>query len=340
MEILMKHTALSCCYFPTNVVFVDDNENFLNNVTLGLSLDLTYRKFSSISQFNQFLAKAPSQLTNNRWSRSAEDLTNTVTHGQHEIAINFHLLYEQIYNLDRYNEISVIVVDYAMPKCNGIDLCKAIRKSNPHIKTLLLTGEADHHLAVKAFNSNLIDKFLLKENIKEFTHILDNAIHELAQAYFCRTLEALSINLTGENPLLKHESFLELFNSVYESHKACEYYLVDASGGYLMLNKQGEAKWLIVKNDDDVRSYCELAEGEEELDDPDLKKLAEKTLLPFYHGEYLNIPITDWESHLLPAKKLVIKKIAYPYGIDTGFKNSIIDPQKIHGYGEYRAATK
>jgi len=324
----MKHAKLGCCYFPTNVVFVDDNENFLDSITMGLSSHFRYKTFSKIREFNQFLAKNTNLLKNNSWTKPTDSLSDCSEYEQHEIAVNLHLIHEQIYNLQRYDEISVVVVDYAMPECNGIDLCKTIRQHNLNIQILLLTGEADHQIAVDAFNKGLIDKFILKEKIETLGQKLNDIIAELAQNYFLHALGGVNSNLVGENSLQQQQPYLELFQSAYENHHACEYYLIDPSGGYLMLDENGNAKWLIVKNEEDIHSYCELAHNEQ-LDESIIMLLKQRKLMPFYHGEYLNIPLDEWKKHLLTADTLSTNGNTYAYAMDTGFENSVIEVGKI-----------
>jgi CheY-like chemotaxis protein len=335
----MEHPTLTCCYFPTTVVFIDDHESFVDTITSTLSLDFIYTPFVKVSAFNAFFTKHPSQLQQGNWTQSNDDIPYEPDYTHHDISVNFHLLHEQIYNKDRYKEISVAVVDYAMPECNGIELCQVIKKSNPNIQTLLLTGEADHQIAVDAFNKKLIDKFILKEKGRKFTANLDNTIYELAQDYFAKTFASLGMNVAANNPILKEPAFLELFKTTYNKHQACEYYLIDPSGGYLMLNSHGDATWLIVKNEEDFQVCCELANSEENLDANTLKLIKKKERIPFYHGEYLNIPTAGcWDDHLIKAEILTINKVQYPYAIYSGFQHTIIDAKKVHAFDEMKAA--
>jgi CheY-like chemotaxis protein len=337
----MEHSTLTCCYFPTTVAFIDDHETFVENITNTLNLAFNYTPFVNVAAFNNFFAKHPSQLQKNEWIQSIDDTNRYPDYSQHEVSVNFHLIHQQIYNANRYNEISVAVVDYAMPECNGLELCQVIKKNNPHVKTLLLTGEADHQTAVQAFNSNLIDKFILKSSSAGFAEALDKAIFQLAQAYFASTFESVKTNVMGKNALLNDPAFLALFNTIYKKHHACEYYLIDPTGGYLMLNAKGEATWLVVKNEEDFKVCCELAENEDNFDQKSLKLIQEKACIPFYHGDYLNIPMNkNWNNHLLTAEKLNLNGTLYSYAEYSGFQHSIIDKSKVRSFDEYKTHEK
>lgn len=333
----MEYPALSCCYFPTTVVFIDDHESFLKNITKSINPNLITKSFTKISAFKDFLEKNPSIILKSRWIELRENVEfQQMSINQQDVAINLNLLYEQIYKFNRYNEFSVAIVDYAMPEINGIDLCQMIKKINPNIKTLLLTGEADHQTAVDAFNNRLIDKFIKKGSDEDFIDNLNAAILQLTRDYFTQTFSSLNMNLTGVNPLLSQNAFLELFYKVYKQHNACEYYLVDPMGCFLMLNKQGEAMWLIVKDEQNYETYSELVHSENHFDQKNIELIQEKKLIPFYHGEYLNLPLPDeWSKHLLPSSVLKINDEAYPYAEYKGFSHTIIDPKKVHSFNEY-----
>lgn len=305
---------------------------------MGLSGNFKYNIFTNIQRFEEHLKNNPSQLKKIQWSKTSELLSTVDEFGKHTVSINFQAIYKQILNPSRYNEISVIIVDYAMPECNGIQLCNLIRKINPHVKTLLLTGEADNQIAVDAFNNKLIDKFLIKENIDTLWNKIDAAIAELSQEYFYHILENLIFNITDKNSLITNKSYIKLFQSVYDQHQACEYYMVDASGGYLMLNGNGDAKWLIAKNMEDVEVYTDLSQNEDELDQNLLEQIEQKQVIPFYHGEYLNLPQHQWGDHLLPAEKLVTDVGCYLYALDNGFSNSIIKKDSFQAYRQYNMA--
>ena len=335
MRDIMKHSKLGCCYFPTTVVFIDDHRVFLNSIVNSLKLDFIRVPFVKVSEFNKFLAAHPSQLQAAKWTQS-NDNVNYPDHTQHDISINFHTIYQQIYNKTRNNEICLAIIDYAMPACNGIELAQILKKSNPRLKILLLTGEADHQIAVDAFNKGFIDQFIVKEKGEAFLANLDRTIHKLSQDFFCEIFESFGINLTTKNPLLQENAFLELFNDIYKKHNACDYYLIDPTGGYLMLNAKREAQWLIIKNEEDFRVYCELADSEENIDNNNLTLIKEKKCIPFYHGEYMNLPPSEkWNDHLIASEILTIDGVNYPYATFSGFEHSIIDENKVYSFEQY-----
>ena len=70
-------------------------------------------------------------------------------------------LHEEIYNKDRFNDVSVIIVDYYMDEMNGIEVCETLSKHPA--KKILLTGGADkENIAIDAFNKGIIHRFINK----------------------------------------------------------------------------------------------------------------------------------------------------------------------------------
>ena len=112
--------------------------------------------------------------------------------------------------------------------------------------------------------------------------------------------------------------------------------MIDPTGGYLMLNAQGEPAWLIIKNKGDFRAYCELAEGEDNLSIDTLTLIKEKKQMPFYHGRYLNLPAgNEWDKHSIASEAFTIHGSNYVYTTLTDFKHSTIDEGKIYSFNQY-----
>ena len=59
-------------------------------------------------------------------------------------------------------EISLVISDYNMPKMNGLELLKKVQVKYPHILAIMLTGQAEIEIAVKAINEAGVYKFIQK----------------------------------------------------------------------------------------------------------------------------------------------------------------------------------
>ncbi len=73
---------------------------------------------------------------------------------------------DEVLSIIRAGMVKVVVLDEIMPKMNGTELFRLIQKTNPHIKALLLTGEADVSDIIKATQLGYTD-YLQKAKIAE-----------------------------------------------------------------------------------------------------------------------------------------------------------------------------
>ena len=62
------------------------------------------------------------------------------------------------------NDIAVvtIVVDYQMPKINGAELVRSIKTKYPHIKCVMLSGQANDIIVNELADENFLEKFISK----------------------------------------------------------------------------------------------------------------------------------------------------------------------------------
>jgi DNA-binding NtrC family response regulator len=58
--------------------------------------------------------------------------------------------------------VSVVVSDYNMPGMNGLAFLKQVKAEYPHILGIMLTGQAELDIAVKAINEAGVYKFIQK----------------------------------------------------------------------------------------------------------------------------------------------------------------------------------
>ncbi len=80
----------------------------------------------------------------------------------------------------RKEEVVMVISDYNMPPMNGLDFLKKIKPLIPGAKLVLLTDSEKLDLAINAVNSNVLDRFMIKGEIKEneeFTIGLKNLLN-------------------------------------------------------------------------------------------------------------------------------------------------------------------
>ena len=113
-----------------------------------------------------------------------------------------------------------------------------------------------------------------------------------------------------------------------------EYYLLDESGSFLMLDTSGNNQiWLIIKSKDDIRHFYELAQDNSKFPAETLKKLKDGKILTHFKTSQESIaPASSW--HFVEAQPLDKKKEFY-YAIAKNDKHFQIKHSAIKSYQEF-----
>src|SRR5690242_16550968 len=113
----MKLSRISLCYYPTTVVLLDDNNEFLEALELKISKYIPLSFYDSPKKaLNFFLEEYRSHpfidrcIANNNEENSDHLMQN----------VDIRNIHKEIYNSQRFSEITVLVIDYAMPDINGL----------------------------------------------------------------------------------------------------------------------------------------------------------------------------------------------------------------------------
>lgn len=317
-------------YYPTMVLFVDDNRAFLDNLSLQLPVDLAFRHHERPSQALLALNDTQSGLSLAEQIFVTSNNVDIFQPSQPVIDIRLDRVLAELQNPGRFERISVVVVDYDMPEMDGLTFCRQIR--NPAIKRILLTGQADEKLAVRAFNAGLIDRFILKHD-PDVMPTLNQAIMDLQHMYFDKLSRMVVEALPPNNfPYLRDPLFAAEFQRLCQQFNIIEFYLTAAPQGFLILDAAGLCRQLIIKTADALQSHYEIAE-DQQAPDTLLAQLASREFIPLFateHGEYMP-ECGNGEAHLLPATAIQGRECYY-YTIVN--RPSL---QPLSGTGSYHA---
>jgi CheY-like chemotaxis protein len=336
----MKLDSMLACYFPTTVVFIDDNAKSLENVRLGLDPKKAIYKFfsSSIEAFN-FLKEYKSDSFTHRCLLQKED----EDFDQRSINVDISKIHQEIYSIARFTQISLLVVDYAMPGLTGEQLIQQLKDKN--FKIILLTGEANHSHAVRLFNDGMIHHFLRKDDA-DIVKLSNEAILQLQYNYL-KDLSDVVINSITQKAstfdmapsCLSDPVFIQFFYDFVEKKKFTEYYLLDEFGSFLFLDENGKTSWLIVKDEEAM----EATEYEMNLEsvriDSGLRQAIHKREVlrhAFNNTEYPTPENIGASANLFyPATKLSGKANYYYSYIEKPLMKPKIDTTKIISYNQY-----
>lgn len=289
--------------FPSTVLVIDDDASFLTNLSLELDEGLAYRLFDTPRAALEHLQGCETRVR--PYQRCFFQHREAVgwPMRDHYLRVDIAALEEEVTDPKRFSEVSVVVVDYAMPGMDGLEFCQRI--SNPYIKKILFTGVGDEKVAVEGFNKGLIDRFIRKswQNVADE---LNQSIKELQLQYFQDASRLLQQSIDGnEAAFLKDPVFIYHFERLCEEYRLVEQYYVAEPSGFLLIRNDGRAYRLVVLTEEDLRVHWEIIRdqgGPEAL----LEKLASGTAVPYFwrSAGYYRPECPDWEDFLYPATHL------------------------------------
>jgi CheY-like chemotaxis protein len=289
-------------YFPTTAIFVDDSAAFLANLSLQLDDALAYKLFDSPLDALVYLNavnRRPS-LTQTYFSKfqDSEELSLT----KHVIDLDLDKIHREVYQEQRFEEISVAIVDYAMLEMDGLEFCRNIK--HPAIKKILLTGRADERLAVRAFNEGLIDRFIMKGDTAALMR-LNRDIGELQQDYFHQVEQVVADALTvGEHSFLHDARLADVFRSICRERKTVEFYLCTNPEGMLLLDADGVGTLLLIYTEKALHAQYEIA-FDQVAPQALLDRLKTAESLPYFWASngYYSRDCANWQDFLHPGRE-------------------------------------
>jgi CheY-like chemotaxis protein len=230
-----------------------------------------------------------------------------------------------------------------MPGMNGVEFCRQIK--NRDIKKIMLTGEADHNIAVQAFNEGIIDKFIMKGS-PDMSQEVNKAIHEMQLKHYIDLSKLLTIaienNQSAPPSFLNDPEFSKLFYQIIEQNKFIEFYLLENIGNFLLVDIKGRASWLVVCDEAQMKALYEFAKNEHEqepIEDSNsiVKSIANRQKIPFFFLERsYDIPVYEWEPYMHPATEVQSKNGKYYYALIKGQSvYPIENQQKILPFSQY-----
>ncbi|OAI50513.1 hypothetical protein AYO37_01015 [Opitutia bacterium SCGC AG-212-L18] len=320
--------------FPTTILFLDDDINYLKHLSLHLPHDrFSFRLYNNPEKaFDYILTNYKTTSDQKNYWRPADPIHLD----SHVVEINIPILYQKCFDQNRFHALSTVIIDYDMPSINGLDFLEKIQF--PGIQKILLTGEADAHVAVEAFNKGLIDQYLRKQDPNLET-LLINAISKSQTCYFEHLsfplIDALSHNTNHPSALLEKE-FENYFYETLKSNNIIESYLLDTVGSYLMLTSSNKIIILHIQNEDQTKSYYLDIEGldPEYFTDEEKASIKNGDKIFCYRSfnEQRHPDPTLWKQYYLNAQRIKGNNKFY-CSIEKDSKN--LDLKKINSFNLY-----
>jgi len=286
------NNIIPICYFPTQVMMIDDDQAFSQSVSFKLhrknfrlmhdpktALHFLNGQYQSTVKKEDFLIKK-----NMQQEITIQKIKSLITEKQTQ------------------NEISLLMVDYHMPEMTGLELLAQVHQ--PQLKKILITSETDYKIAVNAFNQGLIHAYVRKDE-PDFIEQLARMIKKLEWQYFVDiTLPIFNI-ADYDFSYLQDANVFELFCSNLETHAIQAFCMINPAGDFLLINKENKKSYFIVRNQEQLNELAFAARDDGASHDV-VEQIAQRKAIPFFGEEknYWEIPAKEWSPFLLPSRVL------------------------------------
>ena len=245
--------ALSLSLFqrPGSILFLDDDPDYLDMLGMVVpqhwQVELYSRPFSFAQRMRQ---------ENERWEADAATQLRMIDGWRQGQPLLPQVLSYWANTPSRYPLVKTCVVDYAMPGTNGLQVLNALQDWPG--SRILLTGQADEQVAVKAFNNGLIDQFVPKQT-PDITHHLLRTLDKMSRAAHPRLNTLWRTALRPDQQCLLQAPSVSQALQVYTEQHWVEYVVLGEPFGLLGLTATGDCHWLQLEPTTGLRDLAELA---------------------------------------------------------------------------------
>ncbi|MFN8771106.1 MAG: hypothetical protein ACK52I_36520 [Pseudomonadota bacterium] len=293
-------SPLPILYYPTKVLFIDDDKNLLDLYNDKYKTYYNVNTLSNPIDALQILENQP-PLNLGVIDKNIDKSEIELSDNEGELIIIKLILNNMLPFINsqyKYKQIGIVIADYQMPEMNGIDLFKKI--TDKTIKKILLTGEYNLSGAVESLNNKVIDCYINKGEADTMQNIT-TFIEAFQLEYFNDLTSELIGDLIYEYlPFLVNNNFITFFRNKVKEYKIREYYLLDKNGSFLMIDDQNQKFVFVRHTNDSLDEFCNLYNfNEPDLLDPIIKR----NMIPFFsiNVDPLTIASFEWKNHIHAA---------------------------------------
>lgn len=289
-------SKIPLCFYPTQIVFVDDNPEFLDALSMAFSKQFNVQTFADTDSALSYI---------NQYQREADLIANDEKpkpQGDSDAWVKRVLTHQNTKRFDeqRVKEVSVLVVDYSMPSMNGIEFCEKIKSSS--IKKILLTGYATPADAISAFNNNTIHYYLKKDD-RNMIQDLEVAIHQLQQAYFNELSSSLKAGaIDSGTPFFADPQLANYFQQTCESLEVIEHYYLTNPSRFALRTRTGSNFSCVIYTEEDIAEHLQILQ-EEGAPKTLYAALESRKFVPLFQTEdgFYEPGIVNAASNIFPA---------------------------------------
>jgi CheY-like chemotaxis protein len=239
---------------PGTVVFLDDDPDYLEMLALVLPRHWYVKLFLRPAECINYLQQEPPF-----WEADAWNQQQLVEHWRGGKPLIPQILGYWSKYTERYALTRVCVFDYSMPGMDGLQaLGELVDWPGSRV---LLTGQADEQVAVRAFNRGLIDQFIAKQTPDISRRLIETVDHLLATPN-ARHAQTWRVTLGPEQNALLRVPSVSRDLSAFASKRWVEHVAIGDPFGVLGMDGAGNVSWLQLETQEGLAALAELAEIE------------------------------------------------------------------------------
>ena len=238
---------------PGAVVFLDDDPAYLEMLAMVLPhhwhVKLHLRPQACVNQMQQEPPK---------WEADAWAQQEIIERWRAGSPLIPQILQYWATETGRFDLSRVCVFDYAMPGMDGLQALGEL--TDWPGGRVLLTGQADEHVAVSAFNRGLIDQFIAKQTPDISQHLIAVVQRMLDQPLIRHSHIWRAALTQPQHALLQVPSVGRQLASLASKHWI-EHAVIGHPFGILGMDAQGQVSWLQMETSAGLAELAELAEA-------------------------------------------------------------------------------
>lgn len=246
--------SFSIFHRPGAVVFLDDDPAYLEMLGMALPAHWHIELFLRPQPCINYLQQEPPQWEEDAWQQ--QRLVDRWRAGSPLIP---QILAYWAEAPLRHALTQVCVFDYSMPGMDGLQaLGELVDWPGARV---LLTGQADEHVAVTAFNRSAIDQFIPKQTPNISRRLIDS-VQQLLDRAHPRHEQIWRNTLSADQCALLRIPSVGLDLSEFAKKHWVEHVVIGEPFGVLGLDANGHASWLQLEPAGGLADMAELAEAE------------------------------------------------------------------------------
>jgi CheY-like chemotaxis protein len=238
---------------PGSVCFLDDDASFLETLLLTLPQDWHVQAFCRPRTCIYHLQQQPPLVEADNWAQRQAQRA-----GLESGRTLLHVLRYWQTHPDRFAHTNVAVFDQVMPGMTGLQVFSELFSLDA--LRVLLTGQADEHLAIRAFNDGSIEQFITKQS-SGLSKLVSDAVTRLQSMGKSSWNSIWQAGLNrAQLQLLQHPTVQRALRAWLHQAGWVEWVTLGQPYGLLGMDALGKTSWLQLETEQSLPGLIEMCE--------------------------------------------------------------------------------